>query len=65
MGFWETYDDLNNSFEIIGKFWNDENKADRKDSTIGILSLAAFLAKYTRQRMEWEPAETKEWPFFV
>lgn len=49
MGFWETYDDLNNSFEIIGKFWNDENKADRKDSTIGILSLAAFLTKYTME----------------
>src|SRR5690606_20723980 len=27
---WGTYDDLDNLSEVIGKFWNDENRADKK-----------------------------------
>ncbi|WP_202967936.1 DUF6904 family protein [Chryseobacterium cucumeris] len=27
---WGTYDDLNNFYEVISKFWNDENKVNKK-----------------------------------
>lgn len=27
---WGTYDDLNNFYEVIGKFWNDEDKTNKK-----------------------------------
>jgi hypothetical protein len=27
---WGTYDDLSNLYEVVGKFWNDENNFDKK-----------------------------------
>jgi hypothetical protein len=40
---WGNYDDLNSLYEVIGKFWNDENKFnmdgfENRDKLIGVLS---------------------------